>query len=622
MKTTLLNISASLIAFLMLLACAGTPPESISLEEKLAKRGYVIGEPVKRLRDYRINGWNSIDRYSVIMNAGASKNYLVTVRSPCEGLISAEHLTFSTTIGDLTDKDKLVVRGAGRFLEQCYIDKIYSLTRINGNYLNMSVAELQAAMSAGRASAVELTHFYMQRIADLNPVYHAVINVNPDAVEIAVALDLERKEGKIRGPLHGIPVLLKDNINSHDPMPTTAGSLALLENYAVEDAPLVAGLRAGGAVILGKTNLSEWANIRSSNSISGWSAVGGFTRNAYRTDLNPCGSSAGSAVAAALNLAPLTVGSETDGSIICPASMNGVVGIKPGAGLVSQQGIVPISHTQDTAGPIARSMGDAVLLLDAMLTPQARQQFGDLSRQLQATDLQGMRIGVARDFNGHESSVDAVFDKALTVLEQAGAELVDVDDLWPETEHDMDEMEILILLTEMKADMAAYLATAPAAVTVRSMDDLVAFNLANAEQEMAHFKQEFFVISAAANGLDDPQYQQVLSQARELAGSLGIDAAIEKYQLDLLVSPSFGVAGPLKDERESTTPEQPGSTQLAAIAAYPGITVPMGMIQGLPLGISFFAGEFSEPVLIKAAAVFENRRQALPAPKISKDTDN
>lgn len=509
MKTTFLNISVGLMAFLMLLACASAPPESIPLKEKLAKRGYVIGEPVKRLRDYRINGWNSIDRRSVIMIVGASKHYLVTLRSPCDGLTSAEHLAFSTTIGDLTDKDKLVVRSAGRYLEQCYIDKIYPLSRIKGDYLNLSVAELQAAMGAGHASAVELTRFFTQRIADLNPVYHAVINVNPDALEIAEALDQERKKGITRGPLHGIPVLLKDNINSRDPMPTTAGSLALLENYAVEDAPLVAGLRAAGAVILGKTNLSEWANIRSSDSISGWSAVGGFTRNAYRTDLNPCGSSAGSAVAAALNLAPLTV----------------------------------------------------------------------------------------------------------------GAELVDVDDLWPETDEDIDEWEIIILLMEMKADMAAYLATAPAAVKVRNMDDLVAFNLAHAEQEMAHFKQEFFVLSAAAKDLDDPQYRKALSRARELAGNQGIDAALEKYRLDLLIAPSFGVAGPLKDERKSIIPEQPGSTQLSAIAAYPGITVPMGTIEGLPLGISFFAGKSSEPVLIRAAAVFENRRGALVVPEISRGID-
>ena len=527
MKTIFLKISVSLIALLMLLACATKSPETIPLEERLVPR----------------------------------------------------------------------------------------------DYLNLSVAELQAAMGAGRASSVELTHFYMQRIADLNPVYHAVINVNPDALEIAEALDLERKKGKVRGPLHGIPVLLKDNINSRDPMPTTAGSLALLENYAVEDAPLVAGLRAAGAVILGKTNLSEWANIRSSNSISGWSAVGGFTRNAYRTDLNPCGSSAGSAVAAALNLAPLTVGSETDGSIICPASMNGVVGIKPGAGLVSQQGIVPISHTQDTAGPIARSVGDAVLLLDAMLTPQARQQFGDLSRHLQARDLQGMRIGVARSFNGHEPLVDAVFDKALTVLEQAGAELVDVNDLWPETDEDIDEWEIIILLMEMKADMAAYLSTAPATVKVRNMDDLVAFNLDHAEQEMVHFKQEFFVLSAAAKDLDDPQYKKALSRARELAGNQGIDAALEKYRLDLLIAPSFGVAGPFKDESNSITPEQPGSTQLSAIAAYPGITVPMGTIEGLPLGISFFAGKHAEPALIRAAVVFESGRGPMPVPEISRSID-
>jgi len=484
--------------------------------------------------------------------------------------------------------------------------------------LNLSVTELQAAMVAGEVSAVEITRFYLQRIDDLNPVYHAVIIVNPDARDIAAALDRERTAGKVRGPLHGIPVLLKDNINTRDPMPTTAGSLALAENYAVEDAALVAALRAAGVIILGKTNLSEWANIRSTKSISGWSAIGGFTRNAYQIDLNPCGSSAGSAVAAALNLAPLTVGSETDGSIICPASKNGVVGIKPGGGLVSQQGIVPISHTQDTAGPIARTVADAVLLLDAMLTVEARQQLGDLSRHLQSQDLRGVRIGVARNFTGHQSSVDAVFEKAQSVLKRAGAVLVNVDDLRPDVDEDIGDMEIQILLTDMKADMADYLATAPATVKVRNMDDLVAFNLAHAEREMAHFKQEFFVLSAAAKGLDDPDYLKALSRARELAGRQGIDAAIAKYQLDLLIAPSFGVAGPLKDERNSITPEQPGSTQLSAIAAYPAITVPMGTIQGLPLGISFFAGSLSEPVLIRTAAVYEYQRGAFVTPVISR----
>lgn len=480
--------------------------------------------------------------------------------------------------------------------------------------LNKSVTELRAAMDAGYISALELTRFYQHRITILNPDYHAVIAVNPAAESMAAGLDQERAEGKIRGPLHGIPVLLKDNINTRDALPTTAGSLALAENFAVQDAPLVAGLRAAGAVILGKTNLSEWANMRSSHSISGWSAVGGFTRNAFQPEMNPCGSSSGSAVAAALNLAPLTVGSETDGSIICPASMNGVVGIKPGAGLVSQEGIVPISQTQDTAGPIARSVGDAVLLLDAMLTPLARQRLGDLSRHLQAEDLNDLRIGVARAFNGHEAAVDAVFESALLVLKQAGAELLDVTDLQPDPA--LEELEMLILLTDMKADMAAYLKTAPDTVTVRSMDDLVAFNLAHAEQEMAHFKQEYFIETAAAKDLDDPQYRQALTRAHELAASKGIDGALKKYRLDLLIAPSYGVAGPLHDERKSITPEQPGSTQLSAVAAYPGITVPMGDVQGLPLGISFFAGKFSEPVLIRAAAVFEARRGALAAPEI------
>lgn len=481
--------------------------------------------------------------------------------------------------------------------------------------LYKTVAELKADMATGKTSSVVITRFYLARIEKLNPLYHAVISTNPDAENIARQLDSERAEGKTRGPLHGIPVLLKDNINTRDPIPTTAGSLALKQNYALDDALLVKELRAGGAVILGKANLSEWANMRSTQSISGWSAIGGFTRNAWDVSKNPCGSSSGSAVAAALNLAPLTVGSETDGSILCPASMNGVVGFKPSAGMVSQTGIVPISHSQDTAGPITRTVSDAVFLLQGMLADDAGVSPNELLSALDLTTLKGVKIGVARSYNGHDEAVDKVFENALKSLKAAGAELVDVNDNMRIKVLDEGQHEINRLLADIKADMKAYLKTAPATVKVRSIADIVAFNKANKSLEMEHFGQEFFELATQSPALDSKEYQQINATIKQQLSDKGITAILRKNSVDLLVAPSYGVAGLLKNEGESAT-QQPSSTQLSAMAGLPTITVPMGLIEGLPLGMSFMAGQNSEPMLIRAAVSFEKARGKFSQPKV------
>ncbi len=496
---------------------------------------------------------------------------------------------------------------AGLFITALSADESYSP-------LNKPVAELSADMAADKTSALDISRFYLARIKQLNPSYNAVISTNPNAEAIAIELDKERAAGKLRGPLHGIPVLLKDNINSSDPMPTTAGSLALKENFASEDAPLVKSLRAAGAIILGKANLSEWANMRSTKSISGWSAIGGFTRNSWNRDMNPCGSSSGSAVSAALNLAPLTVGSETDGSILCPSSMNGVVGFKPTAGMVSQHGIVPISHSQDTAGPITRSVADAVALLQGMLTEGAAIKPEDLQAALDKASLKGLKIGVSKTATGYNDLVDKTFTSALKTLEAAGAVLVDISDSLSIKE--LAELEAPRLLIDMKADMQAYLKDAPAAVKVRNIADLVAFNKANKEIEMKYFAQEFFEIIETLPALDSKEYQQINAQIKQLIANKGIEAILKNNQVDLLVAPTSGVAGPLKDERNSATKLQPGSSQSSAMAGLPSITVPMGIIKGMPLGISFMAGKNSEPVLIRAAASFEAARGDFGKPQI------
>jgi len=502
-----------------------------------------------------------------------------------------------------------ILRLLGFLLIMCYLplqaSEIYSP-------LNKPVLELAADMDKGDTSALELTRFYLQRIKQLNATYHAVISTNPKAEEIAAHLDVARSKGRVLGLLHGIPVLLKDNINTLDLMPTTAGSLALKQNFARKDADLVKTLRAAGAIIIGKANLSEWANMRSTQSISGWTAMGGFTANAWDVDKNPCGSSSGSAVAAALNLAPLTVGSETDGSILCPASMNGVVGFKPGAGMVSQQGIVPISHSQDTAGPITRSVTDAVILLQGMLAADAGVSAAALQQALDSADLKGLKVGVARAYSGHEAAVDEVFETALKTLQSVGAELVEVRD--PMMPGELGQLEMRRLFADIKADMQTYLQHAPEAVTVRTMADLVAFNRAHKAEEMTYFGQELFETAEKSPTLESLEYLKNESMIQELLAKYGIEAILRRNQVDLLVAPTYGVAGLLRQEQKSATPAQPGSTELSAVAALPVITVPMGMITGLPLGISFMAGKNSEPVLIRAALAYERARGEFPVP--------
>ncbi len=474
-----------------------------------------------------------------------------------------------------------------------------------------SIAQLQAALDEGATTSEELVRAYLERIEALDrngPALGAVISLNPDAIEQAKALDRERKEHGARGPLHGIPILLKDNIESADEMPTTAGSLALASNITRRDAPIVANLRAAGAIILGKTNLSEWANFRSEHSISGWSAVGGFTKNPHVLDRSPCGSSSGSAVAVAAGFAPASVGTETDGSVTCPAAMNGVVGLKPTLGLLSAQRIVPIAHSQDTAGPFGTNVRDVALLLDAMVgdAPACDGSLigcarGDYLGVLKREALQGKRIGVLRFKNPRQPQIAPVYDKALAVLRDAGATLIEVD------EPEMDAIyaaEDTVLHYEFKADLNAYLESLPDAVKTRSLEQLIAFNAAE-PREMQWFAQEIFVKSNATAGVHDQSYLRALAESKRAAGAEGIDRLLSEHDLDLLVAPTTGTAWRI----DLVNGDQfPGSfTTLPAVSGYPHLTVPMGEVQKLPLGLSFIGPAWSEAELLGAGYAFEAR---------------
>ncbi len=490
-----------------------------------------------------------------------------------------------------------------------------------------TIAQLQADMTSGRTSAEAITRAYLARIAKMDrsgPGLHAVIAINPDALKQARALDAERRAGHVRGPLHGIPILIKDNIESADPVPTTAGSLALKDNLTLRDAPIVARLRAQGAVILGKTNLSEWANIRSTRSISGWSAIGGQARSPYALDRNPCGSSAGSGVAAAASLAAGTVGTETDGSIVCPSATNGDVGLKPTVGLLSRSRIVPISHSQDTPGPIVRTVGDAAVMLQAMAgsdpadpaTAQADARRADYLKALDPGALKGKRIGVLRFNAGFHPETDALFDKAIAEMRAAGAEIVEIKEF--KALGEVGQAEGLVLSTELKADMAAYLATTPAAVKSRTLADLVAFDRAHAAEEMPLFGQEFFEDSVdKAQGLDDPAYRKALETGRRLAGPEGIDALMAQYKVDVLVAPTGGPAAPIDPVRGGGY-RGGGAARLPAVSGYPHLTVPMGYVDGLPVGISFIGEAWSEAKLLGVGYAFEQRTHARHAPTYAK----
>ncbi len=486
------------------------------------------------------------------------------------------------------------------------------------------VAELQARMHDGRLDSQALTRAYLRRIARIDkagPRLNSIIELNPDAMKEAAALDRERRAGHVRGPLHGIPVLLKDNIDAVG-MANSAGSLALADNRPDRDAPLVARLRAAGAVILGKTNLSEWANFRSAHASSGWSGRGGQTRNPYVLDRNPCGSSAGTGSAIAAGLATVGVGTETDGSILCPASMAGLVGLKPTLGLVSRTGIIPIAHSQDTAGPMARSVADAAALLTAMAgsdprdpaTKDADAHRHDYGANLHANGLRGKRIGVVRKLAGMEPNADRVLETAIAALRAQGAIIVD-----PVAVPNIDTLgdaEMTVMLHEFKDDLAAYLRDSNA--KPKTLAALIAWNKAHADREMQWFGQDLFEKADAAGGQDERAYREALEKAKRLSGPEGIDAALRKDRLDALLAPSWGPAFPtdpiLGDHIVSGDPTIGGVSQLPAIAGYPSITVPTGSAHGLPVGIMFIGTAWSEPVLLDIAHGYEQATRARTAP--------
>ncbi len=484
-----------------------------------------------------------------------------------------------------------------------------------------SIEALDAMLANGRVDSAFLVEAYMERIEAIDragPTLRSVIVTAPakDLRADARDSDARRKAGKPLGPLDGIPVLIKDNIETQN-MPTTAGSLALANNDTGRDAPLVARLRTAGAIILGKTNLSEWANIRSNHSMSGWSAVGGLVKNPYALDRSACGSSSGSGAAVAASLAAVAVGTETDGSVVCPAAMNGLVGLKPTVGLVSRTGVVPISHSQDTPGPMGRSVKDVAILFGAMVgsdpadpaTKDADKHRKDYAKGLSPDGLKGLKIGYWKPEMAE--SLAGRFDQALDELKLAGAELVEVK--LPEL-NGLGEAESLVLHTELKADLAAYLATTPASVTTKTLADLIAFNEAHKAAEMPFFGQETFVKSEATRGLEDPDYQAALAKSQRLAGPEGIDAMLKAGGVQLLVTPTYGTAW-LSDPAHGDQSEGPSASRLPAVSGYPHLTVPMGLVNGLPAGLSFIGTAYSEALLLQAGYAYEQATHARVPPK-------
>jgi len=485
----------------------------------------------------------------------------------------------------------------------------------------LTIADLQSAMASGKFSARSIAEKYLARIEEIDkhgPMINSVIEINPDALAIADALDRERKDQHLRGPMHGIPVLIKDNIDTGDRMQTTAGSLALLGSKPSRDSFVAQKLREAGAVILGKTNLSEWANIRSSHSSSGWSARGGQTLNPYVLDRNPCGSSSGSGAATTASLCAVAVGSETDGSVVCPASVNGLVGIKPTLGLISRSGIIPIAHSQDTAGPMARTVRDAAILLSALAGVDARDSATTTSVGKAATDytkfldphgLHGARIGVARKYFGANDAQDQLMNNLIDAMKRQGAEIVDPADL--PTHGKFDKTELVVLLYELKADLNAYLAARPGAPA--SLKDIIEFNEANRDKEMPYFGQDLFIRAETNGPLSDKEYTDALEANHRLSRQEGIDAVMDQFHLDAIIAPTAGPAW-LTDLVDGDH-DLGGSSNAAAVAGYPDITVPAGFVSGLPVGISFFGRAWSEPTLLKIAYGFEQTIQARRPPR-------
>ncbi len=484
-----------------------------------------------------------------------------------------------------------------------------------------SISDLSRDLQAGVVTSAELVRLYEARIARLDPKLHSVIALNPKALAQAQASDAARKRGAAQGPLAGVPVLLKDNIETADPVATTAGSLALKDNVSGRDAPLAARLRAAGAIVLGKTNLSEWANYRSSRSLSGWSGMRGQTHNAYALDRGPCGSSAGSGVAASASLAAAAVGTETDGSVTCPSSINGLVGLKPTVGLISRTHVVPISHTQDTAGPMTRSVRDSALLLNALAgsdpadpaTAEADAHRSDYVAALKPDALRGAKIGVMRFAAGFQPETDAAFEAALAVLKAQGATLIEIK-AFPSDLGAARRAERTILSTELKVDLGAYLAsTDPAKVKARTLADLIAFNTAHAAQELPYFGQELFEDSQKTKGFDDPDYVKAKADAHRIAGPDGIDAMLKAAGVTALVAPTVGPSG-LIDPVLRDRIVSGGAGSPAAIAGYPHLTVPMGLVGGLPVGLSFIGPAWSEATLLAYGYAYEQASHARRPP--------
>jgi amidase len=488
----------------------------------------------------------------------------------------------------------------------------------------VSIADLQAGMNAGNFSSRSITEKYLARIDEIDrqgPTVNSVIEVNPEAQAIAEGLDRERKEKKIRGPLHGIPVLIKDNIDTADKMQTTAGSLALLGSRPSKDSFVAQKLREAGAVILGKTNLSEWANIRSSHSSSGWSGRGGLTKNPYALDRNPCGSSSGSGAAVAANLCAAAIGTETDGSVVCPSSANGIVGIKPTLGLVSRAGIIPIAHSQDTAGPMTRTVRDAAILLSALAGVDPRDSATaasagrvstDYTKFLDPNGLKGARIGVARKYFGFNDAVDHRMENVIEAIKKQGAEIIDPADL--ESHGKFDETELTVLLYELKADLNAYLASRGPSAKVHSLKEVIEFNDHNAAKEMPYFGQDLFIKAEAKGTLTSNEYLDALEANRRLSRREGIDGVMDKFHLDAILAPTGSPAW-LTDLANGDH-SSGGSSNAAAVAGYPNINVPAGFVFGLPVGISFFGRAWSEPTLLKLAYSFEQATKARKAPQL------
>lgn len=486
--------------------------------------------------------------------------------------------------------------------------------------LVLTLPELTAKLQSGELSAESLVASYLVRIEVVDrsgPRLQSVITVNPDALKRAKALDAMRAEGRLAGPLHGVPVLIKDNIETADNMPTTAGSLALRNNFSGRDSPLVAGLRDAGAIILGKTNLSQWANFRSENSISGWSSVGGQVRNPHMLDRSPCGSSSGSGAAAAASLAAGAVGTETNGSISCPSHVNGIVGFKPSVGLVSQQYIVPISSHNDTAGPMTKTVTGAAMLLNAMATAD----HPDFVAALDASALNGKRVGVLRFAEGNNPAILERFNAALAAMAQAGATLVEIADAPPSLEQVTDH-DYLMMKYEFKALLNDYLASTPPIVKVRTLAQLIEFNNANASSEMALFGQEILEASAQLPGLDSPDYIAARDLVERAMGEQGIDWLMTTYGVDILVSPTGPITPRIDPINGDVWPQWVGAGYMAANAGYPHLTVPMGTVHQLPLGISFIAGRGQDAEVLSIGFSYEQATYLRPEPAYVTDAES